>query len=98
MGPHDGRRDEKSGGEQGLLGLAFHPNFAANGRLFLDYTRAGDGATVISELTLRGVPITRVAALSLPDDLLIAYSPTLEDAIVPGVDAIAATIRSTAEG
>jgi acetoin:2,6-dichlorophenolindophenol oxidoreductase subunit beta len=59
---------------------------------------AGWGATVISELTLRGVPITRVAALSLPDDLLIAYSPTLEDAIVPGVDAIAAKIRSTAEG
>jgi glucose/arabinose dehydrogenase len=40
-----------AGGEQGLLGLAFHPNFAANGRLFVDYTRAGDGATVISELT-----------------------------------------------
>jgi glucose/arabinose dehydrogenase len=39
------------GGEQGLLGLAFHPNFAANGRLFVDYTRAGDGAEVISELT-----------------------------------------------
>ena len=41
----------KAGGEQGLLGLAFHPSFAANGRLFVDYTRAGDGATVISELT-----------------------------------------------
>jgi glucose/arabinose dehydrogenase len=41
----------KAGGEQGLLGLAFHPNFATNGRLFVDYTRAGDGATVVSELT-----------------------------------------------
>jgi glucose/arabinose dehydrogenase len=40
-----------AGGEQGLLGLAFHPNFAANGRLFVDYTRAGDGATIVSELT-----------------------------------------------
>jgi glucose/arabinose dehydrogenase len=39
-----------SGGEQGLLGLAFHPDYASNGRLFVDYTRAGDGATVISEL------------------------------------------------
>ena len=40
-----------SGGEQGLLGLAFHPSFAADGRLFVDYTRTPDGATVISELT-----------------------------------------------
>jgi glucose/arabinose dehydrogenase len=31
------------GGEQGLLGLAFHPRFAANGRLFVNYTdRRGD--------------------------------------------------------
>ena len=58
----------------------------------------GWGATVISELTMRGVPMARPAALSLPDDVLIAYSPTLEDAIVPGVDAIAARIRSTVEG
>jgi glucose/arabinose dehydrogenase len=43
-----------SGGEQGLLGLALHPNFAANGRVFIDYTR-GDGSghweDVVSELT-----------------------------------------------
>ncbi|HVG19255.1 MAG TPA: PQQ-dependent sugar dehydrogenase [Blastocatellia bacterium] len=38
-----------SGGEQGLLGLAFHPQFAANRRFFVDYTRRGDGATVIAE-------------------------------------------------
>jgi glucose/arabinose dehydrogenase len=41
----------RAGGEQGLLGLAFHPGFAANGRLFVDYTRTGDGATIVSELT-----------------------------------------------
>ena len=40
-----------SGGEQGLLGLAFHPSFESNGRLFVDYTRASDGAEVVSELT-----------------------------------------------
>ncbi len=38
-----------SGGEQGLLGLAFHPQFASNGRFFVDYTRQSDGATVIAE-------------------------------------------------
>jgi glucose/arabinose dehydrogenase len=37
------------GGEQGLLGLAFHPQYPANLRFFVDYTRAADGATVISE-------------------------------------------------
>src|SRR5215475_9114516 len=37
------------GGEQGLLGLAFHPQFATNGRFFVDYTRSADGATVIAE-------------------------------------------------
>jgi glucose/arabinose dehydrogenase len=39
-----------SGGERGLLGLAFHPDFERNGRVFVHYSRAGDGATVVSEL------------------------------------------------
>jgi glucose/sorbosone dehydrogenase len=38
-----------AGGERGLLGLAFHPQFPANGRFFVCYTRAGDGAIVIAE-------------------------------------------------
>lgn len=33
--------------EQGLLGMAFHPNFASNGFFYVDYTQAGSGATVI---------------------------------------------------
>lgn len=37
------------GGERGLLGLAFHPQYATNRRFFVNYTRTGDGATVVSE-------------------------------------------------
>ena len=38
-----------SGGERGLLGLAFHPDFARNRRFFVNYTRDPDGTTVIAE-------------------------------------------------
>src|SRR5262245_5231242 len=45
-----------SGGEQGLLGLAFHPSYPQNPRFYVDYTRAGDGATVIAEYQVSGNP------------------------------------------
>jgi glucose/arabinose dehydrogenase len=35
-------------GEQGLLGLAFDPQFSTNHYFFVDYTRAADGATIVS--------------------------------------------------
>jgi glucose/arabinose dehydrogenase len=38
-----------AGGERGLLGLAFHPQYNANRRFFVNYTRRPDGATVIAE-------------------------------------------------
>ena len=38
----------QSGGEQGLLGLAFHPRFRDNGLFFVNYTRRSDGATVVA--------------------------------------------------
>ena len=40
-----------SGGERGLLGLAFHPNYASNRRFFLSYTRTSGGQlqSVIAE-------------------------------------------------
>ena len=37
-----------AGGEQGLLGLAFHPDYQDNGRFFVDYTDV-DGDTVVAE-------------------------------------------------
>ena len=37
-----------SGGERGLLGLAFAPDYATSRRFFVNYTRQPDGHTVIS--------------------------------------------------
>lgn len=45
-----------SGGEQGLLGLAFPPGFAQKGYFYLHYTRAGDGATVLSRFLVSADP------------------------------------------
>jgi glucose/arabinose dehydrogenase len=39
----------QSGSERGLLGLAFHPDYASNGLFYVDYTRASDGDIVIAE-------------------------------------------------
>ena len=36
------------GNEQGLLGLAFHPNYATNGQFYVNYTASGSGTTTIS--------------------------------------------------
>ncbi len=40
------------GGEQGLLGLAFHPNFTENGYFYVDYTKTDPRRTVISRFTV----------------------------------------------
>ena len=45
-----------AGGERGLLGLAFHPQYASNGRFFVYYTRSGDGALVIAAYRVSADP------------------------------------------
>ncbi len=42
-----------SGGERGLLGLAFHPDYPTDPRFFVDYTDR-DGNTVVSQFTVSG--------------------------------------------
>ena len=44
-----------SGGERGLLGLAFHPQYATNGRFFVNYTDRG-GDTHVSEFRVSSNP------------------------------------------
>ena len=41
-------KNVKYGGEMGLLGLAFHPEFKKNGYFYLNYTRSNPLRTVIS--------------------------------------------------
>jgi len=45
-----------SGGERGLLGLAFHPDYANNGYFYVDYTAAGTGATVVERYQVSSNP------------------------------------------
>jgi glucose/arabinose dehydrogenase len=47
--------------EQGLLGMAFDPNYATNGYFYLDYSMAGGGAAghdEIARFTVQGSPAT----------------------------------------
>src|SRR5690606_22439615 len=41
-----------SGGEKGLLGLAFHPQFSTNGYFYVNYTRSRPLQTVVSRFTI----------------------------------------------
>ncbi|MDX2021423.1 MAG: PQQ-dependent sugar dehydrogenase [Deltaproteobacteria bacterium] len=41
--------DKRDNGEQGFLGLTFHPQFAKNGRFYVNYTAIEDGATHVEE-------------------------------------------------
>ncbi len=42
----------KYGGEQGLLGLAFHPDFKNNRYFYVDYTQADTGNTILSRFSV----------------------------------------------
>ena len=56
----------------------------------------GWGATLISRLTIEGVKLEAPPrAVSLPEDLLIPYSPDLEDALIPSADVIADAVRAS---
>jgi pyruvate dehydrogenase E1 component beta subunit len=56
---------------------------------------AGWGASLVSELTLRGWRWDDAPRIvSLPDHLLIPYSPSLEDALIPSAERIAAEARA----
>ena len=61
-----------SGGERGLLGLAFHPLYSTNGRFFVFYTQNTDGALVVAEY-LASPPGSNVAGTTERRILVIPH-------------------------
>ncbi|MEO8209211.1 MAG: PQQ-dependent sugar dehydrogenase [bacterium] len=62
-----------SGGERGLLGLAFHPNYANNGYFYVYYTKTGGGANTLSRFSVSSTDpnkadsLTEQILMSTPD-------------------------------
>lgn len=61
-----------AGGEQGLLGLAFDPNYATNRRFYVSYTRDPDGASVIARYLVS--PNNPDVALPTEDRIILTVS------------------------
>jgi glucose/arabinose dehydrogenase len=62
-----------AGGERGLLGIAFHPDYEANGRFFVAYTSLPAGANTVSEFRVSSNP--DVAELTSERVLLAVADP-----------------------
>jgi glucose/arabinose dehydrogenase len=60
-----------NGGEQGLLGLAFHPNYAANGYFYVNYTaNSGNSVTARYQVSANpniANPASALILLNIPD-------------------------------
>src|SRR6267142_5813742 len=68
-----------SGGERGLLGLAFHPLYRANGKFYVYYTQQTDGTVVVSEF-LRSATDADVANAATERQVLTVTRSTPEAA------------------
>ena len=61
-----------SGGEKGLLGLAFHPDYQNNGYFYVNYTRSSPLETVISRFKVNRSNSSAADAAS--EEILLRYS------------------------
>lgn len=75
---------------------------ARTGRLVIaeeQWHEGGWGATIVSRLAQAGQEWkNRPRTVSLPYDMLIPYSPPLEDAMIPTAEDIAAAVRESVKG
>lgn len=55
-------RVSTAGNEEGLLGLAFHPNYAKNGHFYVYYSAAGPRRSVLSRFTVSDDPNQAVSS------------------------------------
>ena len=65
-----------TGNEQGLLGLAFHPNYASNGFFYVNYTTTGGGPAGHTEITrfqVQGDPETSSVADPISKTVLLTF-------------------------
>lgn len=62
------------GGEQGLLGLAFHPRYRSNGFFYVNITSSSGGRTEILRYTADGDPATSQTASTSSRKLLLSFT------------------------
>ncbi len=65
-------RKVDSGGEKGLLGLAFHPDYKRNGYFYLNYTRSSPLQTIISRFKVSDNEPLRADPKS--EEILLTYA------------------------
>lgn len=65
-----------TGSEQGLLGIAFHPDYATNGRVFVYCTRNGGASGDNTPSGAGRTDIVRYTAVGTPATAITAGSPT----------------------
>jgi hypothetical protein len=87
-----------SGGERGLLGLAFHPQYLSNGAFYVFYTRAGDGALTIARY-LRSANAANIAdPASGAVILTIAHPNYANSTLAPAMAVAVATLMGMRSG
>ncbi|MEK8033280.1 PQQ-dependent sugar dehydrogenase [Ideonella sp. DXS29W] len=65
-------------GERGLLGLAFDPDYATNGRFYVDYTDVTSGATKIARFTV-SPPTANKADASTRQEIISINQPGFDN-------------------